>query len=108
MTHQTTDQAAAAASVTPVEVGQAVTVVDERYNEHVALVTAVHGEFGKVYDTVDGGKRTYVPSLNVVYVSGDVDKRDPYGVQLERMSSLQHFSQGPDKMPTPGRYWKNL
>lgn len=102
------DTAVQDAAVTPVKVGEAVHVVDENYREHVALVTAVHGEFGKVYDTVDGGKRIFVPCLNVVYVSGDADKRDPYGVQLERMSSLQHFSQGPDKMPKPGRYWKNL
>ncbi len=105
MTDQTTIEPAA---VQPVEVGQAVRVVDENYREHIALVTEVHGEFGKVYDTVDGGKRIHVPCLNVTYVTADSAKRDPYGAQLERMSSLQHFSQGPDKMPKPGRYWTNL
>lgn len=83
----------------PVEVGEAVQVVDEKYGKHVGLVTCVHGQFG-------GG--SYVPCINVVYVSNDPGKRDPYGQQVERMSSLQHYSQGPNGMPTPGRYWVNL
>lgn len=94
-------------TVQPVARGDVVTVVGEDYVEHAALVTEVHGEFGKVYDTVDGGKRTYVPCINVAYVSADRAKTDPYGGQLERMSSLQHYSQGPVDMPRPGRYWKN-
>lgn len=95
-------------TVRPVARGDVVRVVDENYRQHNALVTAVHGEFGKVYDTPDGGKRIPVPCINVVYVSSDSSKNDPYGGQLERMSSLQHYSQGPDSMPTPGRYWTNL
>jgi hypothetical protein len=43
-----------------------------------------------------------------MYVSADDGKRDPYGRQAERMSSLQHYSQGPNGMPKPGRYWTNL
>lgn len=85
-------------TVTPVAVGDPVRVVDETYGGHAGLVTAVHGVFGG----------TYVPCINVVYVSGDPDKRDPYGAQIERMSSLQHYSQGPNSMPRPGRYWTNL
>ncbi len=95
-------------TVQPVARGDVVIVVDENYVERMALVTEVHGEFGKVYDTVDGGKRVYVPCLNVAYVSADPAKRDPYGGQIERMSSLQHYGQGPADMPRPGRYWKNL
>lgn len=83
----------------PVKVGETVHVVDEQYGEHAALVTAVHGDFSV------GG---YVPCINVVYVSDDPTKRDPYGHQVERMSSLQHYSQGPNGMPRPGRYWLNV
>lgn len=82
----------------PVTPGDPVVVVDEHYEQHHALVTVVHGAFQV------GG---YVPCINVVYVSGDPAKRDPYGQQLERMSSLQHFSQGPNGMPKPGRFWAN-
>jgi len=84
--------------VEAVEAGDAVKVVDEHYVEHVALVTTVHGEFSEAF----------TPCINVVYVSKDPAKRDPNGRQIERMSSLQHYSQGPDKMPHPGRYWINL
>jgi hypothetical protein len=94
--------------VQPVQVGEAIRVVDENYVTHAGLVTAVHGEFGQTYDTVDGGTRDYVPCLNVVYISADSAKKDPYGRQVERMSSLQHYSQGPNGMPTSGRYWENL
>ena len=83
--------------VIPIEVGSAVRVLDEDYAEHYALVTCVHGQF------VDGR----VPCINVVYTSGDEAKRDPYGRQLERMSSLQHESQV-QGMPRPGRYWANV
>ncbi len=85
----------------PVEAGDHVVVVDENYRHHHALVTTVHGRFS------DNGSSGYVPCINVVYVSADPDKRDPYGQQLERMSSLQHYSQGPNGMPKPGRFWAN-
>ena len=85
-------------TVTAVKPGDAVKVVDERYADHIGLVTAVHGSF-------DAG---YVPCVNVVYVSGDQTKADGYGRQVERLSSLQHLSQGPSGMPHPGRYWENL
>jgi hypothetical protein len=90
--------------VTPVGVGDVVRIVDEHYVEHVGLVTTVHGEFGKEYTP----GVTWVPCINAVYVSKDASKRDPYGNQLERLSSLQHLSQGPNNMPKPGRYWENL
>lgn len=82
----------------PVKTGDAVKVVDETYAEHVALVTCVHGEFAD----------NFAPCINVVYVSDDASKRDPYGLQLERMSSLQHFNHGPNHMPRAGRYWVNV
>lgn len=83
--------------ITPVAVGDPVKVVDEQYGEHIGLVTCVHGRFGD-----------FVPCINVVYVTSDETKRDPYGAQVERMSSLQHLSQGPRHMPRPGRYWLNV
>jgi hypothetical protein len=83
---------------TPVAAGDLVVVVDETYAHHAGLVTIVHGAFS------EGG---YVPCINVVYVSADPAKRDPYGQQIERMSSLQHYSQGPNGMPKPGRFWAN-
>lgn len=77
--------------------GDVVRIVDEHYVEHLGLVTIVHGQFGD-----------YVPCVNTVHVSKDDAKRDPYGRQVERLSSLQHYSQGPNGMPRPGRYWENV
>lgn len=82
----------------PVKVGDAVVVVDEQRVMHVGLVTVVHGEFGA----------GYTPCINVVYVSADASKRDRYGQQVERLSSLQHYAAGPSQMPNPGRFWSNL
>lgn len=86
------------AKVQPVAEGDPVKIVDEVYGEHTALVTTVHGQFSE----------TFPPCINVVYVTSDPAKRDPYGAQVERMSSLQHYSQGPANMPRPGRYWLNV
>lgn len=83
--------------VTPVSIGDPVKIVDEEYQPHIALVTTVHGSF-------DHG----VPSINVAYVSADATRHDPYGRQLERLSSLAHFDTGPSTMPRPGRYWTNV
>jgi hypothetical protein len=86
-----------AAPIRPVAPGDVVIVVDERYVTHQALVTTVHGGFE--------GK--YPPSLNVAYISADPASTDPYGRQVERLSSLAHYLSGPNQMPTPGRYWIN-
>ena len=89
-----------------VRVGDVVRVVSESYEPAIALVTAVHGKFPEEQEgETPGGK--FIPCLNVVFVSADESKRDPYGRQVERMSSLQHYSQGPNEMPRPGRYWVN-
>jgi ribosomal protein L24 len=82
----------------PIKVGDAVVVVDESYRQHVGLVTTVHGQFGGAY----------VPSINVAFVSKDAAKTDPYGAQIERLSSLAHWSAGPNGMPKPGRFWANI
>lgn len=84
--------------VQPIAVGDVVKVVGETYSEHIALVTCVHGQFTEAF----------VPCINVVFVSSDPAKRDPYGAQIERLTSLQHYSAGPSGMPRPGRYWLNV
>ncbi len=83
---------------TEVAAGDHVIVVDENYQHHHGLVTCVHGSFAT------GG---FTPCINVVYITADTAKRDPYGQQVERMSSLQHYAQGPSGMPKPGRFWAN-
>jgi hypothetical protein len=93
---ETTQQA------TPVVVGDPVWAVDETGAEHVALVTAVHGPWKDVND------QPFVPCINVVYVSDDPARRDPYGQQTDRMSSLQHYSIVANSMTRPGRYWRNV
>lgn len=85
------------AQAEPVEPGDVVQVVTEDYEPRAALVTCVHGQFREGQPP---------PCINVVYVSSDPAKRDPYGHQLERMSSLQHYI-ATRNMPRPGRYWAN-
>lgn len=90
-------------------VGSHVVYVDEKGRSHDALVTAVHGpqteqQIRDTYQkTVDAGYTPHysadvmvaawaVPSINVVYISDDESKRDPYGQQMERASSVSHES----------------
>lgn len=105
-----------------VKVGDAITLVDEQYVEHAGLVTAVHGygsraerddALRKCYREDDGQLETALavpftvpPCINAVFVSADAAKHDPYGRQVERLSSLQHESQV-QSMPRPGRFWRN-
>jgi hypothetical protein len=83
-----------------VEVGDVVEVSTEDRKKVNALVVTVHGT-GYEIDGV-----FCQPSINCVYVSPDPSKHDSYGTQVERLSSLQHYNSGPDKMPNPGRFWK--
>jgi hypothetical protein len=83
--------------VKPVDVGDVVDVVTETYEPRKALVTVVHGQFREGQPP---------PCINVAYISSDPAKRDPYGQQVERMSSLQHQA-ATTNMRTPGRYWVN-
>ena len=80
------------------KVGDAVRIVNEEYHETFGLVTAVHGP-GYEFE----GHFT-PPLINAVYISADPAKRDPYGQQTERLSSLGHFAQTKN-MPKAGRYW---
>jgi hypothetical protein len=41
------------------------------------------------------------PTINVLYVVDDPAKRDPYGNQIERLSSTSHKLNS----SAPGRYW---
>ena len=85
------------------QVGEAVKVVTSDYRETFGLVTAVHGKgYGE-------GENFHQPCINVVYVSPDASKGDSYGRQIERdLTSLQHFAEGPNNMPKPGRYYEFL
>lgn len=71
--------------------GEHVVVVDEVGQKHDGLVTNNWGG--------DAPRQT----LNVIYVSKDEAKRDPYGQQIERLSSIQHKS----TTTAPGRYWES-
>jgi len=92
-----------------------------------ALVTAVHGEICKVQwrEDIEGmpghwnraieeGKgpvSVQIPCINVVHVSGNIDKQDPYGRQIERdATSVVHkgdstahgyYFRWPDEEPNP-------
>jgi hypothetical protein len=60
-------------------IGDVVNYRNPRGLFYPALVTKVHG--------MDEN-----PALNLVYVSGDIEKNDPYGRQIERVTSVVHKS----------------
>ena len=60
------------------EVGSNVVYVDQYGKPHNALVTVVWGD------------PTGQPGCNVVFVSADESKRDQYGSQIERETSVVH------------------
>lgn len=63
--------------------GDPVRFWDSHEVEYVGLCTRVHGTFS------EGG---YIPCINVIVVSKDASKTDPYGVQMERHTSVGHIS----------------
>jgi hypothetical protein len=71
------------------KIGGHVTFIDSHFVEHDALITQVWGK----EDVVNH----YYPACNVVWVSGDESKTDPYGRQLERATSIVHISMNPAK-----------
>ena len=73
------------------KIGDAVTYVDPVANERPAVLTAVWGE---AYESA--------PSVNLVFVSDDESKHDPYGRQIERATSVVHRSH----QAAHGNYWK--
>ncbi len=75
-------------------IGSNIIFVDPQRQEHLALVTQVWPGMG--------GSSDAAPGCNLVYVSGDASKTDPYGRQLERATSVTHKS----RQPAPGNFWK--
>lgn len=76
------------------KIGMFVKVVDEVGVTHDGLVTQQWGH-AKVKDGEAG------PCINVLYVVDDPARSDPYGNQIERLSSCSHKR----STPAPGRYW---
>lgn len=78
-----------------ISIGDHVKVVDEQGRLHDGLVTQQWGAPGRVL------KDDERPAINVAFISADEDKMDPFGRQIERLSSCTHKNyQG-----APGRYW---
>lgn len=77
-----------------VDVGTAITYVDEYSKEHNALCTTAWG--GAIYEDGKPG-----PTINLLFMADDEAKRDTYGRQVERRSSCCH------KLNTtaPGNFW---
>lgn len=73
------------------------------------MTVKVVNEVGKLFDglvtnnwgnaEVEDGKAG--PTINVLYVTDDDSKTDPYGNQIERLSSCSHKLNS----HAPGRYW---
>lgn len=82
--------------------GQHVVYTDPVGKKHDAIVTIWHagGEWiddkHVPFETLMNYRRVYgeqsVPCLNLVYASKDAMKRDDYGQQLERATSISHKS----------------
>ena len=77
------------------EVGDVVIYFDHSGMPHNAVITAVWGP--EVYPAPEDA-----PSLNLVYVSTDESKSDPFGRQIERDTSVPHRSQ----QKAHGNYWE--
>lgn len=70
-------------------IGQSVVFTDSHGMGHPALITAVHGT----------ATAQWQASVNLLYVTNDTSKTDPYGHQIERNSSVVHkTSQGANGM----------
>lgn len=83
------------------EPGQRVIFVDEVMVRHEALVTEWHGETRELEAGEHHPATTSEPAVNLLIVSTDEQKRDQYGRQIERSSSIVHrSSQG-----AHGNYW---
>lgn len=74
------------------EIGSHVNYFDEHSKVHSAVVT-------QVWPQMMGAAAE--PGCNLVYVSGDETKSDPYGRQIERATSVVHGG----AQPAHGRYW---
>lgn len=83
------------------EIGSQVVYTDKHFVDRVALVTAIWGSPNWREHCIEPGQAN-VPCINLVYVSGDPTKDDPYGRQLERSTSVVHAS----SHPAGGSCWR--
>lgn len=84
-----------------VQIGDAVTYVDEVRVEHDALVTEIFGREVKLDGSGEEIEGSPCSCINVVWVSKDKNKTDQYGRQIKRETSCSHSSS-----QSAGRYWK--
>lgn len=77
------------------DIGDSIKVVDETGNLRDGLVTN-HWHDGR--RTLKEGE---CPTINVAFISADPAKNDPFGRQVERLSSCSHKT----TTNAPGRYW---
>jgi hypothetical protein len=84
------------------EIGSNVIYTDEHFVDHTALVTAIWGQEHWRTLCRENGPEGYVPCINLVYVSSDASKDDPYGRQIERQTSVVHAS----TQPAGGFCWR--
>jgi hypothetical protein len=75
-------------------IGAPVIFIDEHFEEHHAVVTRWWGldDEGKRLPGVPEGTEL---GCNLLFVSGDATKTDPYGRQVERRTSVCHTSVNP-------------
>lgn len=71
------------------EVGSSVVFTDKHFVDRVALVTAIWGSPNWRKDVETHGTDS-LPCINLIFVSGDSAKDDPYGRQMERETSVVH------------------
>ena len=83
------------------DIGTHVLYVDEHAKVHDAIITQW---WGPAPGTLIEGyvSPTGEPGCNLVFVSGDAEKKDTYGRQIERETSVIHKT----AQPAHGRYWK--
>lgn len=87
----------------------AIIYVDPQGQQHLGIVTSWWGAPGASWDGPVYGNPppdAYQspigePGCNLVYVSSDQMKKDPYGRQIERATSVVHKS----KQPAGGNFW---
>lgn len=83
------------------KVGQQVKYVDERGNAHDALITVWWN--GSPGMTIEAYLSQYGdPGCNLCFVTADSAKKDDYGQQIERRSSIVHKRKQPG---VHGNYW---
>jgi len=67
-----------------------------------ALITAVHGEPTEYPESDRGPAGVQYPCVNLVFVVPSEDQQDQYGRQIDRSSSVMHYSSGG---AAPGYCW---